>query len=306
MPYNLEQIKKEYPWAYAENQNMILGDDIDAIMSACFLHHHFGWKIKGFYVKYNKLFIEKDIEDIKTCIFVDLDIAQNEFKSIGHHILQINLDDSLNKIGHKNSLNPNILRGKTMQTFRTKYPLGTIHFLMWIHQKNIPIDNINKNILWIPDSSWINGQSHRFRQNVLEWVNYLNLTTFIDTTYNIDSLAFETIIQNKIYPSIINTGFSQGYGQVRSRHLNLTGFQCQFINPIIDKIKLEKLINLICNIFEWNIPSLPEDYNITTGERKSSNIEEECYQKGLAPFIEEKNIFSYVIPNYRRINYTVF
>jgi hypothetical protein len=306
MVLELEKIKKVYPWAFIKNQNMVIGDDLDAIISSCFLHHYLGWEIKGFYVKYNKLFIEKELKNWEDCIFVDLDIAQNNIKSIGHHILQINSNDSLSNIGHNNSLNPNILRGKTMETFRTKYPLGTIHFLMWIHQKNIPIDNDLKNMLWMPDSSWINGQSHRFKSNVEDWIGSLNLKELKNTFSNIDTLSFENIVQKIIYPSIINTGFTQGTGQVSSKNLKLTGFQCQFTNPDKDKSKLKKIIELICDTFGWDRPLLPNSYVNLTGERTSSQIPAKCFENGLSSFIINKNIFSYVIPNYGKINYTIF
>jgi hypothetical protein len=297
-------IKQKFPWAFEKDQNMIIGDDIDSIMSACFLHHFLNWKIKGFYVGYSKLFIEEGFDNWKECIFVDLDISQNEIKSIGHHILQINENDKIEEIGHKNSLNPNLIRGITMKNFAVKYPLGTIHFLMWLHNKKIEINNEIKNISWVPDSSWINCQN--FRTNVSNWIEFLKLDNLKQTFEQTDKQEFEKIMQEKIYPEIEKTGFEKGKGQVKSKHLSLKGYQCQFDDPINEKDKINKLIELICNIFEWNKPQLPKDYQILEGKRTSHSIPYECYKNGLMDFIKDKNMFSYVIPNYRMINYTIF
>jgi len=303
---SVSEIKEKVPWAFEKNQSMIIGDDIDAIMSACFLHHFLNWNIKGFYVGYHKLFIESVFDRWEDSIFVDLDISQNKIKSIGHHILQINKYDKLEDIGHQNSLNPNLLRNITMEKFGVKYPLGTIHFLMWLHNFNIEIENNLQKILWVPDSAWINGQSHRFRENVYDWIGYFNLQKLERHFEETDTKEFERIMEKIVYAEIKKAGFNKGYGQVSSRHLKLKGFQCQFDSPNMDANRIKNLIQIICNIFNWDAPNLPEEYNKMVGTRKSNDISVECYQKGLSQFIRDENIFSYVIPNYNKINYTIF
>jgi len=304
---NLDKlISKDFSWVFEKQHDMVVGDDIDAIISSCFLHHYLGWKIKGFYVGYSKLFIEKNYDNWKDAIFVDLDISQNNIRSIGHHILQLNNKDIPFDIGHKNSLNPNLLRGVTMKNFQGKYPLGTIHFLMWLHNFRFKFKSDLQKILWVADSTWINGQSHRFRDNVYDWIKYFNLTSLMDGFEEIDTKNFERKIDEIVYSEIEKMGFDKGTGQVSSRHLGLHGFQCQFSDPKIDENKINNLIHLICNIFEWNIPELPMEYMVVEGNRKSIPISDEYTSLGLSHFIKKENVFSYVIPNYNRLNYTVF
>jgi len=302
----LNKIRNDYPWIYKKNQPMIIGDDIDAIISACFLHNYLGWNIKGFYIGYNTLFIEKNHKKWNESIFVDLDISQNEIKSIGHHILQISKKDKIIDIGHNNSLNPNLLRNRTMEDFLFKYPLGTIHFLCYLFDKNLLINNDLRRIIWIPDSTWINGQSHRFRKNVTEWIKYFQLEYLRNDLDYIDTKKFEEVIDSIIYPEIQNTGFFRGSGQVKSKHLGLGGYQCQFINPKLERKKISKLIELICNTFSWKIPEIPYEYYTINGIRKSEQISNVIIKNNFSNFIIQNNIFSYVIPNYNRINYTIF
>jgi len=300
-----ELILKNFPWAFEKQHSMIIGDDLDAIMSSCFLHHYLGWKVKGFYVGYSKLFIEKNYDAWRDAIFVDLDISQNNIRSIGHHILQLDNNNPFD-IGHKNSLNPNLLRGVTMKNFQGKYPLGTIHFLMWLHDFRFKIKDDLQNMLWVADSTWINGQSHRFRDNVYDWIKYFNLTSLMDGFGEIDTKNFERKLDDVVYSEIEKTGFDKGKSQVSSRHLGLRGFQCQFDDPKTNMLKINNLIRLICNTFGWNVPELPIEYMVVEGNRKSIPIPDGYTSLDLSHFIKKENIFSYVIPNYNRLNYTVF
>jgi len=128
----------------------------------------------------------------------------------------------------------------------------------------------------------------------------------MDGFEEIDTKNFERKIDEIVYSEIEKMGFDKGTGQVSSRHLGLHGFQCQFSDPKIDENKINNLIHLICNIFEWNIPELPMEYMVVEGNRKSIPISDEYTSLGLSHFIKKENVFSYVIPNYNRLNYTVF
>lgn len=297
-------LKETFPWAFEKNKEMIIGDDIDSIISACFLHHFLKWEIKGFYVGYQILFIESGFNHWRNSIFVDLDISQNDIRSIGHHILQITSKDEIKDIGHINSLNPNLIRKITMENFKIKYPLATIHLLMWLHDISITIDSEIKKIIWIPDSTWINGQSHRFKKNVQDWLNHLNLYELLSQLDEVDTNEFEKNLIDNVYTKISKTGFEIGSGQVTSRHFKLSGFQCQFYDPRDSINKINELIKLICNIFKWNPLKIPDKYDTIEYKRSSQNIPKECFEKGLAYFFSDKKVFSYVIPNYNRINYT--
>ena len=110
----VKTMQKNFPWAYKRNLPMIVGCDLDAVLSASFLHHLLGWEIVGFY-NCRDIYIDSSRRDGlvsaldqdlgNDLVFVDLDISVNNLNSIGHHILKLRPDDKLEDIGHKNSLN---------------------------------------------------------------------------------------------------------------------------------------------------------------------------------------------------------
>jgi len=300
----IDKIKNNYSWLNKKNQDIIIGDDIDAIMSACFLHDVLNWNIIGFYVDYSKLFIKKGYKKWKNAVFVDLDISNNDIKSIGHHILKLN-DEAENCIGQLKSINPNLIRKISMKNFNQKYPLATIHFLQWLYSNHIEINDDIENLIWIPDSSWINGQSHRYRKNMLDWIEFFNLKNLKKSFKEIDKKSFEEMINKKIIPLIKNTGFLEGRSQISSRYYKIKGYQCQFKNPVKDSKKINNLIDTICNIYNWKKPIIPKNYDLINGCRKNADIRTILINNDLSSFIKDNNVFSYVIPNYNRINYTI-
>ena len=154
------------------------------------------------------------------------------------------------------------------------------------------------------DSSWINAQ--KYRDNVREWIDFLDLESLKKSFLLTNNLEFEKMMQILIYPRIEEVGFGENKGQVTSRHLELKGFQCQFENPSLDREKISRLMELIGGIFGWKVPELPRDYKLIQGKRNSGRLAEVLGNRSLGEFIKDENVFSYVIPNFERINWTVF
>jgi hypothetical protein len=168
-------IKSFEPFKNPRNiEGMIIGNDLDSLLSSSFLKNLFNWDIVGIY-DYKTLWYDIDnkhfIEKInnKKYLAVDLDIYNNNIPSIGHHILAFNEKDKISE--HSNSLNPNLMRGINRDQFRRKYPLSTILFLVWVFGFTHDLSNLSRKLIWLADSSYINGQKHRFKFNVLEWLN---------------------------------------------------------------------------------------------------------------------------------------
>lgn len=193
-----ERIREDFPWVDTEGKEMIIGSDIDAIMSAAFLSEYLNWEPIGFYTEFENLYTERGVstDDVINAVWVDLDIYHPNIPSIGHHILNFRLDDEIP--GHDNSLNPNLLRGMYHQNFRQKYPLGTIHFLTWLHELTETTTENQQLLYWVPDSTWINGQSHRFRENVRDWLFNCIPTDFLTESFDwTDEAEFERALEKK-------------------------------------------------------------------------------------------------------------
>jgi len=280
---------------------MIIGMDLDAMLSAMLLRHHLGWRLRGFY-DLQTIYHDPGMTpaDLRQCIWVDLDIYHPEIASIGHHILSFRSGDSLP--GHARTLNPNLLRGMSYERFAAKYPLGTVHFLAWVLGVNLPAQNGGKYLFWLPDSSWINAQSHRFRKNVHDWLwGFVEVPLLKDTFDDVDTIKFEGDIAQFFAQLANETGFKAGRGQVKSRHMQIGGMQCRMAG--VDPASMQSFARLCRFVHErtgWHTDmGTPADLERIPGRRNP-------YKGDLAGFLAREQVFSYVIPNADVINYTTF
>ena len=286
---------------------MIIGNDLDALMSACLLKKHYNWDILGIYdltriwhgIPLPELAEKIDQNKI---VAIDLDIYHSKIPSVGHHILTMTPNDTIP--GHAKSLNPNLIRGIHNSQFRRKYPLGTIHFLLWLLDETSHISDSTRDLAWLVDSSYINGQSHRYRDNVGEWIRvYFNDPAYLRDFEMIDTLEFEERIKTLIN-TIAQTGVAVSRGQVESKHLRLRGGQCQFKNPNSERENVLRIFRLISEITKWNIPTVPDHFDLFNGIRNVSNLSDTVTYNRMDNFLHENSVFSYVLPGQSKINYT--
>jgi len=301
------RIFQRFPWLNERNQEMVVGTDFDGLLSAALMHEELGWKIIGFY-DFETVWYSNGAskEQLRNAIWIDLDVYHPQVRSIGHHILKYRQNDKISH--HCQSLNPNLLRGIYHGNFQQKYPLGSIHLLVWLFNYKIPHDQLHKLLFWHPDSSWINGQAQRYRDNVNDWLhNFVPNDLMVSTFADIDTLKFEEEMQNFFFPRISQTGFERGRGQVQSRHLRLRGYQCSFEDPNRYVTQIQKMFSLISEITRWTLPMIPQSYDSIGGTRNSprynyKGIREEFGD--LDTFLSKMKVFSYAIPNMGEMNYT--
>lgn len=282
---------------------MVVGGDLDALLSATFLQEHLGWEVVGFYTGFENVYY-RTRDSIRDAIWVDLDIDRADIRSIGHHVLRTRLDDDLDGLG--NSLNPNEERGIYRGNFTRKYPLGTIHLLLWLHRED-SFSPLQHAFLLSADSTWINAQ--RYTENVTDWVeNCLPLDWLIEAIEDARSETFERRIRDDVFSRIEATGFSHGgsSGRSRSTHLGLNGWQCSFTDPTTGNV--ENLVELLGEVMGWRPLDVPAGLQLTRGTRNSTTYAAvRSEYGGLDPFLRENDVFSYAItstnPNVW-INYT--
>jgi len=297
---------------YQSINGIIIGNDLDALLSACLLKARFGWDISGIYdyqnLWYNSELSKEDfLKNLKSqqYLAVDLDIYRNYLPSIGHHILSLHENDILPQ--HENTLNPNLLFGITHENFKRKYPLGTTHFLMWILNEYPSFTRLGELLLWLADSTFINAQSHRFYENVKFWVNeYVPNRILKHGLAEVDSKSFEEEIENIVFPILKKTGLARGKGQVKSKFKKLQGYQCQWANPNESRKNIDSLLDVIEKNTGWKKPKIPSIFKYIKGKRLLYKFtEEENKQPGfLRNFLADRRAFSYVITNRYLLNYT--
>ena len=144
---NIKEIENKYSWIFEKNVDCIISPDSDGLMCALLMSQYFDWKIKGFYDG-KVLLYQKDI-DPKNCIFLDIEIARKNVKSVGQHLIT-----PCNKIYKEhgnnvfeNCLSPNLLRNYDQKNnFQLKFPMATVHFLISILNHKIDINLSKKSI----------------------------------------------------------------------------------------------------------------------------------------------------------------
>lgn len=289
-------------------EGMVIGDDLDSLLSAMYLHQLFGWPVAGVYCGYARLWFCGNEESFLKRLYsgrffaVDLDICHPSVPSLGHHIIAIKPTDELP--GHTHTLNPNAIRGySAQQDFRRKYPLATIHFLRWLfEEKEEP--EVADLLTWLADSSYINAQ--QYRNNVEEWVHdFMPLPAFIRRLPDLQMAHFEQDLQEKILlPMSGNSLCHAGRSRYTSRHLGLSGFQCQIAHPNTQNTSIQSLLELLSALSGWQRLPFPTYFDrAMRGKRREIRVHS---IPKLADWLLEQDAFSYAITYKDHLNYTVF
>jgi len=289
-------------------EGMIIGNDLDSLLSAALLKDVFGWNVVAVY-DYRKLWYDPDcqfIKNLKSGVYlaVDLDIYRHYIPSIGHHILQLTSDDHLEQ--HDQTLNPNFIFGVDCRDFRAKYPLGTIHFLRWLFE--MELERRGELLCWLADSAYINAQSHRFRENVSNWLyRFFDWPPFWEIFILLDSPDYEELLVREIGRTLDEILITPRPGQVKSRYKSLSGWQCQWSDPGAQAEQIGRIFKFIHELSGWRIPELPETYTCIEGQRKRITVAELLKDYGsLDGFLDREHVFSYAFTHAQLLNYTQF
>ncbi len=290
------EILLRYPWVMQRDQKMVVGTDLDALMCAAFMHHHFGWQPIGVY-NLQAIYAADGAadDDLKQAIWLDLDIARAEIKSIGHHILTQQNAEVIP--AHAQSLNPNLLRGISAAQFKRKYPLATLHLLMWLSDQSVPGRPTDQFLFWLPDSCWITAQS-QWLPNVREWLrNWIPQPFLLQTVEACRTRAYEERMNEFLTEFARRVPLKLGRGQTTSKWLKLTGYQCRFENPAEQWADVQATLDYIAQLIGWNSVPFPKHYRVIRGVRNHQYSPE---------FWKRNDLFSYAITHAGTINFTTF
>ena len=295
-----DDILSKFPWVVQPNQNMVIGCDLDALLSAAFMYHHFNWQPVGVY-NLKAIYVADGFTnaDVKDAVWVDLDIARVDIKSIGHHILTNRIDEILPE--HEQSLNPNLLRGRSVGQFARKYPLSTQMLLMWLTGKPAPGNDTDPYLIWLPDSCWISAQHERkYLANVRDWItNWMPHPFLAETVELPQTEEYERNMMRFLANFSANVPLKPGRGQTKSRWLSITGYQCRYSDPAIQNEQVQKTLNYLAQLAGWKAMPLPKTYQVIQGTANRHITD-------LAGFLNREEVFSYAIPNAGVISYTSF
>ena len=289
-------------------EGMVIGDDLDSLLSAMYLHRKFGWPVAGVYCQYTRLWHTGPADVFREKLHagklfaVDLDIYHAAIPSLGHHIIAMSGAETLP--GHSHSLNPNALRGFSVrQGFRRKYPLATVHFLYWLFDEQDLNPEMHL-LIWLADSAFINAR--QYRSNVAEWVqSFMPYPAFLRALPVLDTPDFENRLSEKILrPLSSNPLCKPSHSKYRSAHLGINGYQCQFEDPNRQNRDLQSLLEILSVLGACERLPFPARFEgCLTGKRHEQAV------TGIdAPFdewLERTGVFSYAFTYKDRLNYTV-
>lgn len=289
-------------------EGMVIGDDLDSLLSAMYLHQKFGWPVAGIYCQYTRLWHSDVAKIFQEKLFagklfaVDLDIYHAAIPSLGHHIISLKNNDNLP--GHSHSLNPNALRGFSIREhFRRKYPLATIHFLLWLFEEKNLLPEAEM-LVWLADSTFVNAQ--HYRENVEEWVTrFFNFPTFVQILPALQTLDFEQNLKGKILLRMEKNPLCRPTrSNYKSKNLGINGFQCQFENPNRQNGVLQSLLDLLSSLSGWQRLPLPARFDgFLEGVRREVPVS--GINLPFGDWLEREGVFSYAFTFKDRLNCTV-
>lgn len=335
---NKRSLLNKYWWLApgADAYNLVIGDDLDSALSAVlYLYTHPNAQLVGIYSKYTTVAYSAAVswQEVLDAVWLDLDIYDARCRSLGHHIVRLDSKQILS--GFNNSLNLNDLWRKSLKhNFDEKYPLGTIHFLMWLYQKEIPNRPDADLLLWLADSAYINAQSNVYRKrktgkgfewtprpgfkwNVKSWLHgAIQVKSLQHTFEHVGTRVFEERMQ-AFQQTMNHAGFVQGEGQVASHHLKLSGYQCQPTGDI-GAFTLQ-LLDFCARTTDWTYT--PDQVAPIAASRASDSLHDPIRlqaksgvrattrldaigKQGLENFLTTKHVFSYVFTHFDTLNYT--
>lgn len=273
---NYKEIISKYPWVVEKDHNAILSPDTNGLLCGLLMSNYLNWKVAGFYDG-KVLKIKKGIS-VKDCIFLDMEILRENIRSLGHHINIHNfntLPSNYHKIMNR-CINPNYIRGfDRAHYFPQKYPLGSVHFLLFLLDEVYPdlikIKKEGLGTIFFADGIW--KILFKYTDNFLDWFQYLDVDEKSDWWLKLQQLSVIDLIKeidaliNKLKD--IHPEKKKWYGHINISILNKQkGLALEFLNL------LGLLTGWHYNYQNWNFDNL-DTYNFTKKiyDRKSRDNE---------------------------------
>ena len=251
MKIKRENILKNYKWLKEKKRPFIISADYDGLICSSFLSHYLDWELVGYY-DYKSIWLSENAkEHKKNIIWVDLNILPKSGKSIGGHIASINGEV---QEGFKSSCNLNILNGLTAKNFTKKYPFSTLLFLLWLYNIEYKKNDVGKLLIMHSDNTWMKIQN--YSDNISFWVDLLSEYNWEKIFCNIDSLEYESKVDQYLYPKLIQIGATSKFSKLSSKYLNIQSRE-YILNPDWDGDVILKLFDLFATYLGWTPPKLP-------------------------------------------------
>ena len=148
----------QLPGWYQDNGecDLVMSDDIDALVSASLLTRIKGWNVRYFY-NFDSLY-KNDSDKQHTRVWCDVAIIKNSERTFDNHVSRADKYDRVNK----NCINPNLLNDVTARNYTRKYA-GSTALLIWsIYGIPLPKTEKGKMLLLCIDSAFKGYYTKKF------------------------------------------------------------------------------------------------------------------------------------------------
>ena len=226
------------------SKNLIISPDMDGFVSAQLLNRYNGSKVVGTYDK-NILCLADDINPTE-CLFVDCDLNNQNYISIGNHMRL--LDDNMSA----RSFNPNVHYGITK--YSDKFPFATAYLIAFATEIETSATEIIR--MAYADSTLRNMDN--YSDNMRTWSDKMKCAAvdyviYSNTSTNIVDDELRTVYPNQSFTSkrygkerYIQT-LNEAFVQEKVSHETLThGYKYQ-----TDKVGLTTMKKYMCDIFSY-------------------------------------------------------
>lgn len=165
-----------------KRKNIITNSDIDGVLSASLLCYYFSnLSLKGFTNSATNVWVTNDVKK-ENSLYVDIYMTNDNTFTVDNHII-----NTINTpINNSLKVNPNLVKGVTLENYSNKYPFSTFIFILHILEKHFKIEFIeldkiigyvNQEPLYLwelilrADDTLLN--SYKYKKNTDIWWNWL-------------------------------------------------------------------------------------------------------------------------------------
>jgi len=299
MQIKRKNIFKSYKWLNHKKRYFIISADYDGLICSSFLNHYLNWSLAGYY-DFNSIWLsQRALDNKKELIWVDLNILPPSGRSFGGQIISLGKETPP---GFQTSCNANILANITENNFANKFPFSSLLFLMWLHNIEYNKNDIGRLLLLHSDNTWMKIQ--KYSKNIIYWENILSKYKWKKIFSKVDTIDYETKVDQYLYPILQDIGAISGFSKLTSKYLKIKSRECK-LNPDWDSDVILRLCDLFAQHLNWTPPKIPSIIKRVEGKRYKLPLSH-LKKIGLKKFLKKNKVFSYAITNPKDFNYTVF
>ena len=250
---------------FVKNKKCIVNADLDGLLSGMILQHFLGWEIVGYSsccgLPNDEIWMKDDNINLKECVFVDLPVCLKDIFVIDQHFISFDNESIKEYNEENNKINPNVMRNKVFKDklgnsqYTSKYPFGTVHFIIAILENlniidkdfsfNKKIDNFDVADL-ILRADRVIGNTYSYTRNCLDWANWIISIGGKNTKilFEIVKNEFEIRTRTELYveKKLQSLGCKENDGDCSNmfRNKDYVGIN-KYFDYLADSFELEKL-----------------------------------------------------------------